>query len=543
MPACALRRRGGGGPRSGPRPSEEGRHRHHRRHAHRLPEAISGPLRTTRRAAVVRHRPDRRRPTPSMFLAHPYRDERVRPPLVVQAGVMLAAWARSLSTSIRPTKKVRSGDGEVSDSLLGSIVIARTRTLRLSLTADEPAISQCRMSRCDGHAAVRSRPRSEGFHPLRQLDDSTGCGVMRGDLRYLRRRCWADGRRRRRRCCGHAVRSRTAWYASTMKGRLTARSWITAHTRTHTMIQESSASASSTTATSPRERHLLITVDGKSLDLVGALYRDERRLHRQRRRRLFLLCERRKRSSPKTACATCSPSARGERVTITLPSAAGSKRAVGSNDCTSSRKPKTRPRRPGRRRRSCSWLSCLWGSGFQRRDDRPPGRGVRLRRHARQLGAPPTTEASTAATQTPSRRSGLVRTSYDLEQPKLVPYAMPGFRILGFRISILNRPPAVDAEPLKEWRHLVSRGNFVFGADGPVKEQKLANCRLRPLLRDPDTGHRRRRAGPTSSPCACANAKSFYKEDIIPRPRRALSPFRSTEKGSRVPILGCTSAP
>jgi len=71
----------------------------------------------------------------------------------------------------------------------------------------------------------------------------------------------------------------------------------------------------------------------------------------------------------------------------------------------------------------------------------------------------------------------VVNDSYDLEKPKYIPFSLAWiFRVFGFRIAILTARPAIDAEPLKkEWRHLVSRGYFIFASDKTAKAGLLSN--------------------------------------------------------------------
>jgi acid phosphatase class B len=60
----------------------------------------------------------------------------------------------------------------------------------------------------------------------------------------------------------------------------------------------------------------------------------------------------------------------------------------------------------------------------------------------------------------------IVNNSYDLETPKLMPYALACvFRAFGFRILILAERGASGGEALKkEWRHLAPRG-FIYVPD------------------------------------------------------------------------------
>jgi acid phosphatase class B len=59
-----------------------------------------------------------------------------------------------------------------------------------------------------------------------------------------------------------------------------------------------------------------------------------------------------------------------------------------------------------------------------------------------------------------------INNAYELESPKLLPYAVAGLaRAFGFRVLILAERQATGGEPLKkEWRRLAPRG-FTFVAD------------------------------------------------------------------------------
>lgn len=71
----------------------------------------------------------------------------------------------------------------------------------------------------------------------------------------------------------------------------------------------------------------------------------------------------------------------------------------------------------------------------------------------------------------------IVNQSYDLEQPKLVGCSLAWlFRVFGFKVTVVSSRPAVDGEALrKEWRRLVSRGNFIFAGDNARKHEYLQN--------------------------------------------------------------------
>jgi len=72
----------------------------------------------------------------------------------------------------------------------------------------------------------------------------------------------------------------------------------------------------------------------------------------------------------------------------------------------------------------------------------------------------------------------VLNSSYDLESPKVLPFALAWvFRGLGFRITIIADRPASGGDGLrKEWRHLAPRG-FVFSPDPQSKHVHLQDGR------------------------------------------------------------------
>jgi len=69
----------------------------------------------------------------------------------------------------------------------------------------------------------------------------------------------------------------------------------------------------------------------------------------------------------------------------------------------------------------------------------------------------------------------IVNQSYDLEQHKISGCGLAWlFRLFGFRVTVLAARPASGGEALKkEWRRLVSRGNFIFVGEGNNKAPAL----------------------------------------------------------------------
>ena len=70
----------------------------------------------------------------------------------------------------------------------------------------------------------------------------------------------------------------------------------------------------------------------------------------------------------------------------------------------------------------------------------------------------------------------VVNRSYDLEQPKYLPFALAwAFRICGFKVAIVADRPSTDGEALrKAWRHLTPRALFYFAAERGTKKDFLS---------------------------------------------------------------------
>ena len=81
----------------------------------------------------------------------------------------------------------------------------------------------------------------------------------------------------------------------------------------------------------------------------------------------------------------------------------------------------------------------------------------------------------------------IVNNSYDLESPKLLPYALACvFRAFGFRVLILAERGSTDGEALKkEWRHLAPRG-FIYVADSTDVHLHLQDGRYALFFSDGD---------------------------------------------------------
>ncbi len=122
----------------------------------------------------------------------------------------------------------------------------------------------------------------------------------------------------------------------------------------------------------------------------------------------------------------------------------------------------------------------------------------------------------------------VVNQSYDLEKPKLFTYPLAWlFRIFGFKIVILTARPDIRAEALKkEWRHLVPRGNFVFGADGGSKHTYLQNGTYLLFFGDSDTDITEARLARVFPIRIRRSKQSIFKQDYTPHAyREVVIPF------------------
>ena len=112
----------------------------------------------------------------------------------------------------------------------------------------------------------------------------------------------------------------------------------------------------------------------------------------------------------------------------------------------------------------------------------------------------------------------VVNQSYDLEKPKLIMYPLAWiFRVFGFKVTILTARPAVESDALKkEWRHLVSRGNFIFGSTGETRHAHLAAGNYVLFFGDSDTDIQEARKARVYPVRVKRNPKSFHKDDYHP---------------------------
>ncbi|MBI4425245.1 MAG: hypothetical protein HY554_16060 [Elusimicrobia bacterium] len=109
-----------------------------------------------------------------------------------------------------------------------------------------------------------------------------------------------------------------------------------------------------------------------------------------------------------------------------------------------------------------------------------------------------------------------VNSSYDIEKPKLVPYALAWvLRVCGFHVTIIAARPSVEGEPLrKEWRHLASQ--FVFSETRAAKHSVLKQGNYVLYFGDSDSDITEGRLARVFTVRVRRSAQSSYKEDYRP---------------------------
>jgi acid phosphatase (class B) len=112
----------------------------------------------------------------------------------------------------------------------------------------------------------------------------------------------------------------------------------------------------------------------------------------------------------------------------------------------------------------------------------------------------------------------VVNNAYDLEKPKLLTYPLAWlFRVFGFRVAVITGRPAIDNDALKkEWRHLVPRGSFFFGAEGATKHQHLQSGNYVIFFGDSDTDVEEARKAHVLAVRVRRHPKSISKDDYHP---------------------------
>lgn len=110
----------------------------------------------------------------------------------------------------------------------------------------------------------------------------------------------------------------------------------------------------------------------------------------------------------------------------------------------------------------------------------------------------------------------VVNSSYHLERPKPVPYAIAWmFRILGFDVTVLTSRPGYGGESLKkEWRFLAT--NFIFTSGSANKYKYLINRNYILFFGDSDSDIIQGRRAKVLTLRVKRSAKSSYREDYHP---------------------------
>lgn len=113
---------------------------------------------------------------------------------------------------------------------------------------------------------------------------------------------------------------------------------------------------------------------------------------------------------------------------------------------------------------------------------------------------------------------GIVNQSYDLEKTKKIPLMMAwAFKIFGFGVTIITARPEIGGEPLaKEWRRLVSKGEFVFAGDNANKHKHLKGGNYVLYFGDSDSDITEGRKAQVLSIRIRRSPDSSYKADYHP---------------------------
>ncbi len=113
----------------------------------------------------------------------------------------------------------------------------------------------------------------------------------------------------------------------------------------------------------------------------------------------------------------------------------------------------------------------------------------------------------------------VVNRSYDLEKPKVLPFAIAWvFRVCGFRVSVVTSRPAVDVDGLKkDWRHLVPPGRFIFASDKSAKHEYLQNGNYLLFFGDSDSDVEEARRAHVLPIRVLRARDAFFKDDYHPR--------------------------
>src|SRR5207249_3954830 len=97
------------------------------------------------------------------------------------------------------------------------------------------------------------------------------------------------------------------------------------------------------------------------------------------------------------------------------------------------------------------------------------------------------------------------------------------FRICGFRVAILTTRPGISADALKkEWRHLISRGHFVFSSEKTAKHEFLRSGNYVLFFGDSDSDMEEARQAHVLPVRIRRNLQSVFKDDYNPGSRHEL---------------------
>lgn len=112
----------------------------------------------------------------------------------------------------------------------------------------------------------------------------------------------------------------------------------------------------------------------------------------------------------------------------------------------------------------------------------------------------------------------VVNSSYDIERPKALPFALAWlFRLCGFRVTVVTSRPAIDVDGLKkEWRHLVPPSRFIFASDKTARQTYLQNGNYLLFFGDSDSDIEEARRAHVL-PIRVRRARdAFFKNDYHP---------------------------
>jgi acid phosphatase class B len=112
----------------------------------------------------------------------------------------------------------------------------------------------------------------------------------------------------------------------------------------------------------------------------------------------------------------------------------------------------------------------------------------------------------------------VVNRSYDIEKPKIIPYALAwAFRLFGFKVAIMADRPSTDGDALrKEWRRLTPKTMFFFVKDRGNRQAFLDRGNFILYFGSDDSGIMDARKAGIYPLRVKRSPKSFKKEDYRP---------------------------